>query len=273
MTTTYRNFGAVNPGRYTKFPRSDGLVGIGSSSIANTPQLSTGLVLDLDARFGVTLVGSDVSAWADSAGAANNFSEATNRPVYAAADANWGSRPSIAYVAANTDRLTSVDAASVWKFLHDGTGGTIAALVRSSTAANQRVANNTNAAAEIGFFLRYDGGGTGATVAIGNGTVFLTVTSPAGTAPLGQRVSLVATYSDAATPKLAFYVNGSLAGSDNSAFTPSASNSANALRLGLSPSGGAGMTGDIPVCHAWNRYFTASDALNYHAWAQAAWGL
>lgn len=253
---------------YTIFPS---LVG----RVTDNPTLSGSLVLDLDARFGVTLVGSDVSAWADGAGAANNFSEATDRPVYTAADSTWGGRPSIAYTAANNDHLISADAASTWKFIHDGTGMALAFICRPTDGAANLIlaATHDGNSANVGFNAHYSPTNSNFQLLVVNGAAAAGCAPTTGTAPIGGRYSVLFTYSDAATPKRAVYVNGALAGSTSGAFAPSASDPAGTMRIGQLTNVLNDFEGTIPVSHAWTRYFTPADAALYHQWAVANYGL
>lgn len=240
--------------------------------VSQVSALSTSLILDLDARFGVTLAGSDVSAWADGAGAANNFSEATNRPAYTTADSNWGGRPSIAYTAANTDRLISSDAASTWKFLHDGTGMTVAAVCRPTLAANAGRLFNTYAGTltAIGFMVQYSGASQRWDLSVGNGVASLTTSQAINGQIAGNKCSVVVCFnSSLSTDKLIIYVNGNRVAGNSGAFTPSTSDPIATARVGINTAAGAtsAFGGEINAVHAWTRYFTAADAALYHAYA------
>jgi hypothetical protein len=67
----------------------------------------SGLQVSLDAARGVTLVGGDVSAWADQSASALSFAQAVagQRPLFVAADATYNSQPVVSSTAANSDVL------------------------------------------------------------------------------------------------------------------------------------------------------------------------
>jgi hypothetical protein len=74
-----------------------------------SPTWIPGLSLYLDSRMGITLNGSKVSTWTDQSSAARAFTNATDgfRPTYSASDASYGGAPTLAFVSAQTQTLTS----------------------------------------------------------------------------------------------------------------------------------------------------------------------
>ena len=280
MTRYFAEPGLRAIGRYTKLPAFGDLAAgrrttnptlIARASVVDG--LSASMMLDLDARFGVTLVGQDVSNWEDGIGAANDFLEGTNRPVYTAAHADWGGLPNIRYTAANTDRLVSVDAASTWTFLHNGSGSALGFVVRRQEAGIgnfYRLASTANNSSNVGLWAFFGSAdGVGATVVNGTASLFAVSSLPFDT---GQRLSVVVTYSS--TAPLAVYANGVLVASNASAYTPSAAAPTSTLRIGVGSDGSLSpYDGDINAVHAWTRYFSASDAARYHHWAATNWNL
>jgi hypothetical protein len=96
------------------------LTGPGGSSVGGNAAwtyLPAGYVVHLRADLGVTLNGGNVSAWADQSGAGNNFSQATplNQPAFNAADAQYGTKPSVGFDGA-TSTLGSTAAVSYGNF-------------------------------------------------------------------------------------------------------------------------------------------------------------
>lgn len=77
----------------------------GAASLA---PLSANLSLWLRADLGITLNGSNVSAWADQSGNGNNVSQSTSgfQPAYNATDANYGGQSSITFNAVTPTFLT-----------------------------------------------------------------------------------------------------------------------------------------------------------------------
>lgn len=73
-------------------------LGIGGAGVgAGSNPISSGLLLDVDAALGITLSGSNVSAWADQSGHGANLTQGTggNQPPYTASDASMNGRPSV----------------------------------------------------------------------------------------------------------------------------------------------------------------------------------
>lgn len=77
-----------------------GVVGAGSATIAIPQQAS--LSLWLSAATGITLVGSDVSVWADQSGDGSNYTASSNRPEY---EASFDGAPCVSFVAASSESL------------------------------------------------------------------------------------------------------------------------------------------------------------------------
>lgn len=78
-----------------------------ASRAAFTPTALSGCVLWLRADLGITLNGSDVSAWADQSGQAHHVAQGTGsvQPLYNATDADFGGAPSVEF--GSSDQLDS----------------------------------------------------------------------------------------------------------------------------------------------------------------------
>ena len=104
--------------------------------------------------YGITEVSSAVSVWSDM------ISERTltqgvagNRPGYTASNANLNGLPSLNW-ADSGDRLNSSEAASAWKFLHDGvTGATVYIALYHATSNNYDSLFSTRGATSPGVEL------------------------------------------------------------------------------------------------------------------------
>jgi hypothetical protein len=75
--------------------------GGGAAAAVWTPAEITGLDLMLEADAGITLNGSNVSAWADQSGAGNHFAEAALQPAYQAAGGPGGTRAALYFSGAS----------------------------------------------------------------------------------------------------------------------------------------------------------------------------
>ncbi len=80
---------------------------------------------------GIVLAGSKVDTWPNRGSLGGNFTQSTdaNRPTFAASDPAFQDLPSLSFDDVD-DVLVSTLAASSWNFLHDGSGATVAAVIR-----------------------------------------------------------------------------------------------------------------------------------------------
>ncbi|KKM80364.1 hypothetical protein LCGC14_1340610 [marine sediment metagenome] len=119
------------------------------------PLLIFGVDLELWLRSDllVGFSGSDVLTWGDLSTKGRNFSTtAGSRPIINLTDANWAGKPSLGFDATPL-WLDSDDAASVWKFLHDGTGGGALIVYRLNSTAAQVALMTANTSTDIGIQL------------------------------------------------------------------------------------------------------------------------
>lgn len=133
----------------------------GKSPLSRVPdtffpgQLSPELWLDASDASTITASSGAVSQW-NNKGSLGNFTQATGAVQPTTGATTQNSRNVIDFAA---DRMVSADAASSWKFLHDGTDYIIAAVWKAGTVAdpNALIAFlGTNGAAGVGVDLLFD---------------------------------------------------------------------------------------------------------------------
>jgi hypothetical protein len=222
---------------------------LGASGAARWNPLSESTVRSLyDTATGVTLNGSDVSAWTDQGPLAKNLAQATgaNQWLYVTSGGPFGGLPHMSLTKANNDRMTA-GAVSDYKFLHDGTGGWVAMRFRSTNAAALQVLVDTNAlSGSVGMNLYYDGTNQRLLSNIGNGVVISALGTANGSVPINTAATVLWTYSETASPKVAIYTSAaspSTSGATGGA--PSSANSARALWIGDYSAGGFALGGEI----------------------------
>lgn len=109
----------------------------------------------LDPTNGVSLSGTDVTAWADSSGNGHDF-------TYAAGTVEQTSTLNgLDVISLDVGYLASDEASSVWKFLHDGTEYHIFLVVKPGVVANPNtfygiLGTNNADSGNVGFYIDYD---------------------------------------------------------------------------------------------------------------------
>lgn len=233
------------------------LVRIGARRQSVQPSHIHGLVLWLRSDLGITLNGSDVSAWADQSEADRDVTQGTTnqQPTYSAADGNWNGKPSLDFDDVD-DLLQSDDAASVWTKLHDGTGSTIVAVFRPTAAGSMLSTSSTinplgvemdwnhNAADSVYFGVGNGGAGWARYVQSS-----ATITS-------GTKVMVIARYSVSEAPVLSMRTN-RVEGTAGGSGSPSASAPDHTLTIGVWSTGNFVAIGATAVeLAAYERYLT-----------------
>lgn len=209
-----------------------------SGATPEAPETITGLHSWWRGDYGITLTGGAISSWADKvSGRTLSQSTAANRPV------EYTSTPlgsqNTAYFDGVNDHLISDDAASTWKFMHDGTGYTsIVIWDQWGTAATYIPLISTSATfpatTQIGTTnAPLYGVGTGYQIYLmgnGSGRVFNQQVSGL-TVGTGAHWSQCF-YTEGASPEGGTYLDNVLRASGASLLAPSASNPDITLRVG-----------------------------------------
>ncbi len=200
-----------------------------------------GAVLWLRADMGVTLNGTDVSAWADQSGNGNNVAQGTAsaQPLYDAENADLNNRPSITYANADTSHaLVFGGAKSVFNRLHNGTDCTTFHVIDVDAAdAGAFFSTLRSLNSRIGFDL-----GVGTSGALlwqignGSGTSFVVNLSGGGAPAMGVGQHVIITRTDATGYSLR--LNGTEVAADSYLDTPTTSDSLGSLTVGNLTLGG-----------------------------------
>lgn len=217
-----------------------GVPRLGGLPPSTTPATIYGsaLKLWLRADLGITLNGGDVSAWANQGTAGGSFDQGTpaNQPAWTSSDANMNGQASVTFTAANSDRLVSTLAASAWNFFHDGTGATLFVVMRPvATSATRHAIGNSSGSTSRGFRLEHIPASDRFNCRISDGAT--DVISILGSGNAAEPLSCVAmfTHKTTDTPDCTLYYNPSTTSRGSGSATPSASDAANALYVGISP--------------------------------------
>lgn len=132
----------------------------------------------------------------------------TQRPAYAASDANFAGRPSSTGDLTDDRLLTDAGTLADWKFLHDGSGMELMVVMRRGGASTLRPQLHTmgGTLVNVGATLLVNNAGT-VQVSIGNGTVTLQV-NVGGAIGAGQTRVIGARYKETTSPRLSVYAGG-----------------------------------------------------------------
>lgn len=170
----------------------------------------------------------------DSRGGRTITGTSTERPAYSATDAGFNNRASSTGDSTNDRLITSAGTLSDWKFLHDGSGfELIAVMRRGASTIRPLLHTESGSSVNIGFSLQVNSSGN-VSVIVGNSTVALAVTS-SGLIGSGQTRVIGARYKESSSPKLSLYASGSEVANNStwpSAGAPSSSNPTKALAVG-----------------------------------------
>jgi hypothetical protein len=231
--------------------------------------LGTNLELWLQANKGITLNGSDVSAWADQSGKSNNFSQGTplNQPAFNVGDSNWGGRPSLTLDGVD-HFLSSDDTASTWNFLHDGTGGGYFSIYRLSSAQDWQSVLSTFDTAGPGFRFLARRNSDAADFGVWNDLAGVVVHDSPTLANVGQNQTALSAYEDSvATDDMIIYRNGQFVHGEETVSSPSAGSPNTTLTIGGLP--GVRFSGEIIEIIAFSVYPTdgvISRLITYSNW-------
>jgi hypothetical protein len=164
----------------------------------------------------------------------------------------------------SNDHLIHTASNSLYKYLHNATGCTVACVVSHDGTATARAFFNTgdDVVGETGFYLGADGAGP-VNFSVGNSSAAFVIEIVSTGTPFAATdpVVVVATFASAAGGAL--YINGTQDGTASTTGTPATGDSTNALRVG-SRTGGRfwdGVVGDVLV---FNAVLAGADLANLH---------
>lgn len=229
---------------------------------------------------GVVVTGSGVSQWTDQSGNGRHVLQGTDaaRPPFTASDARFGNRGSVNPDGAvtNPDFLKASVASSNFKFLHDGTGGSVLAVVYTlAGTTNSRVIIDTcNASgSNVGFSMfragTNDSNGTlTAVVAAGGGTNAIAHTTAAGTFNPGVAYVLCWTYAEGrAGTEWELRLNRNATASGNSTAAPNTGNPLDTLCVGRLTTSTLNWRGAFAELALINRALTTDEMKSFEAYA------
>jgi hypothetical protein len=159
-----------------------------SGAIAFKPTNIAGCKLWLAADRDVVLSGTTVATWADQSGNGNHW--ATTQGAPAISTAGFGGQVGIVMPINAT--MAAITAASVWKFLHDGTGVTVVLVYRMIASGpgfnNSILATNTSITSTPSLVILHNDNAATPYIRnfIGNGTVATEISTPTGSTPAAQ---------------------------------------------------------------------------------------
>ena len=180
--------------------------------------------------------GETVEFWLDQSGDGYDLTQATagNRPTFTTSSAYTG-LPEVTFNGSN-NYLVSSDLASIWNFLHDGTGCTIVMVIRP--ASGYFILDTGNASAlNSGITIDWQSpDDIRVRMYNGTGTELFAFTTTSGVVPSSGAI-VTLRHGSTATPNAVLRVNGIEVANSGYTGSPSASDPAGTLRLGTRQSG------------------------------------
>lgn len=219
----------------------------------------------------IALSGSDVLTWGDLSWKNHNFTAPLgNRPTYNLTDANWGGRPSLHFNSTPL-WLDSDDAASVWKFLHDGTGGGFLAVYRYDNASTGAVLDTALDSAGIGARLLTPRTGNQDLIIANGGTAIVADATPV----TSININFYGYYAWEDGRPVNEWVNSTQVGegTGSTAGVPSAANPSATLRVGARINASQGLRGELLEVMAYSVYPTDQQFLYLKAYLYTRYGL
>lgn len=252
--------------------------GFARSDSSDVPPLISGLKAWFDPRTTDWItIATGISAWVSRAGSLGSVAlpQATggNQPAYATAVASLGGRNAVQFDGTN-DFLKSATA-SLWNFLHNGSGSSIFMVWLSDSAggATQTFLNTGQTTVQVGFQIAleeatpnlvvrvYDGDGVNVTIA----------RNPAGTIA-AQDVAKWTVFS--LDTNAGTYGSGYSDGPGGAVSAPSASDAFTGLILGTTQTATTNpLKGYVAQLAFYDRILTAADRSRLAAWAAAQYGV
>lgn len=208
-------------GRLSRRIVMPGAAGGGGSPSLGVPDTIPDLFSWHRADLGITLNGSNVSAWADQATATVEDASqgvAGSQPPYVASDAGINNNAIIGPFDGSADHLTAGVAAD-WEFLHTGTGMTIVLVFRTGALGSVRrlLDNNNGSGTALGLTLQINAASPAlAWLNMGNGTTAVLSATTAASITASSVNYIVFRHATANTPDYSFNLNGVTTTGNNS---------------------------------------------------------
>lgn len=200
------------------------------------------------ADLGITLNGSNVSAWADQILPAVDASQgvAGSQPPYIASDAGINGNAIIGPFDGTADHFTA-GVASDWSFLHEGTGMTIVMVFRTAALGTLRrlFDNNNGSGTALGLTMQISAASPAlAWLNMGNGAAAVLSAPTAASITANSVNYLVFRHATANTPDYSFNLNG-VTTTGNNSNTPGTGAAAATLNIGRRSGAVQYFNGDI----------------------------
>jgi len=223
------------------------------------------------ADLGITLNGSNVSAWADQKAPAQDGVQGTavNQPPWVSSDANFNNNSSIGPFDASNDSINFGSTANEWNFMHDGSGMTVALVFRTgSFAAIRRIFDSQNAnnfTRGVSIFT------TAATpsvlnVVMGNGSAATVSLSTTASITANTLYRMTFRHQTTQTPDYTMLINGTTRTGNNLAAT-SSSDASFVPCVGKGVSGGSQpFDGYVAEVIVYNGYLSDADNTTLHTY-------
>lgn len=217
---------------------------------------------------GVTETGGVASAWADVLSGNGRTFTASGDPAYDAADSDFLGLATLNFD--ETDNFfQSDDAASTWRFLHDGTGmfvWVVCKIDSGGTGVLDSLITTTNGAnTGLRFSVNYTDGETTALIHNGTGTI-ASPNSDGGTNDVVQ--SLACSYVESGSPtEVIPYVNDAADTGADTSGAPAAGDPFGTMHIGARPGGAAHLLGLIHEIVIATAVPTAAQAAALNAYA------
>lgn len=257
--------------------RRSGLRGGSGGVPRETPLAISGLKAWWDARtdaYFTFSTGAQISAWLSRAGSmgAVSFTQATsaNQPVRATSVASFNNKNTVQFDGTN-DEFQADNAASAWKFLHDGSGASVFFVRRidSTGDATQFCYATADGASQVGVNLIFISPNDGQyAVADGDGTY----ANAAGHANQGVRDTSAWQAITYTTGTRVMHVSG-LSDSNADTSAPSSADATRALVLGGPFAAGNNFKGHIACFLVYDRVLAAGERSQLAAWAAVQYGV
>jgi hypothetical protein len=181
------------------------------------------------------------------------------------------------FTTASSHNLAAASSAGLFKFLHDGTGGTLLIACRLGTTADPNTvygiaSSSAASAANVGFTLTYDDRASssrsdGLTIGVYNAssTIINIITNDS--LPANTDGVISATFGISQTPDFNLAVGGDSVATANVASAASSANSTNNFAIGgLGGGGSSPMTGRVYAVLAINRILSAAEIEGWALW-------